>query len=68
MGCSLDTVQRREERRRRQTAFFTIPERKQRVQTRIRRLAPLTTARTVCRFGLNVRRVLLFAWLTLLPD
>jgi hypothetical protein len=34
-----------------------------RVQTRTRREAPLTTARTVWRFGSNRRAVTLFAWL-----
>ena len=38
------------------------------MQTRIRFVDPSITARTRCRLGLNVRFVLLFAWLTLWPD
>src|SRR5580658_9522281 len=34
----------------------------------MRLCAPATTARTRCRFGSQRRRVLLLAWLTLLPD
>ncbi len=33
----------------------------------MRLVVPSTIARTRCRFGLNVRFVLLLAWLTLLP-
>lgn len=50
-----------------QTAFLTRPDRKQRVQTRIRNADPFTSAFTRCRLGLKTRLVLLFAWLTLLP-
>ena len=41
---------------------------RQRVQTLIRLPAPLTSARTDCRLGSKRRRVLLFAWETLLPN
>lgn len=43
------------------TAFLTSPERRQRVQTRMRKAAPFTRARTRWRFGLKTRFVLLFA-------
>ena len=48
-------------------ALVILPERRQRVHTRMRRTPPLTLARTRCRFGCHVRLVLLFAWLTLWP-
>ena len=51
-----------------QTAFLTNPDRRQRVQTRIRLWLLPTTARTVWILGLNTRRVLLLAWLTLFPE
>src|SRR5579859_951103 len=38
------------------------------VQTRMRLLAPLTRARTVCRFRFQRRLVTLWAWLILLPN
>ena len=38
-----------------QAALTTLPERRQRVQTRSRRMPPLTSARTRCRFGSNRR-------------
>jgi hypothetical protein len=50
-----------------QTAFLTNPDRRQRVQTRMRKADPLTSAFTRCRLGLKTRFVLLFAWLTLFP-
>lgn len=50
-----------ENRERGQTAFVTNPERRQRVQTRMRLWAPPMIARTVCRLGLKTRRVLLLA-------
>ncbi len=51
-----------------QTAFLTNPDRRQRVQTRMRLWAPPTIARTVWILGLKTRRVLLLAWLTLFPE
>lgn len=39
----------------------------QRVQTLMVRTVPLLTALTFCRLGYQVVRVLLLAWLTLLP-
>lgn len=42
-------------------ALVTSPDRIQRVQAKIRCVAPLTTARTVWRLGRNTRLVLLFA-------
>ena len=50
-----------------QTAFLTRPDRRQRVQTRMRKADPFTSAFTRCRLGLKTRFVLLFAWLTLFP-
>src|SRR5205085_12700974 len=44
-------------------AFVILPERRQRVQTRMRRTPPAIIARTVCRFGSNRRALTLFAWL-----
>lgn len=44
-----------------------LPLRMQRVQARMRRVAPLMSARMVCRFGRKTRLVRLLAWLTLLP-
>ena len=51
-----------------QTAFLTSPERRQRVQTRMRLWLPSTIARTVWILGLKTLRVLLLAWLTLFPE
>src|ERR1700730_726172 len=48
-------------------ALTTLPERRQRVQTRRRRIPPFTIARTRCRFGSNRRAVTLCAWLMLRP-
>ena len=49
-------------------AFVTLPDEIQRVHTRTRRRVPLSsTIFTVWRFGSHLRRVLLFAWLTLFP-
>lgn len=42
-------------------------DRMQRVQTLTLRTVPLLMVLIFCRFGCQVRRVLLFAWLTLLP-
>lgn len=50
-----------------QTAFLTNPDRRQRVQTRMRKADPFTSAFIRCRLGLKTRFVLLFAWLTLFP-
>src|SRR5688572_19351804 len=50
-----------------QAALTTLPERRQRVQTRRRWTPPLTIARTRCRFGSNRRGVTLCAWLMLRP-
>ncbi len=50
-----------------QTAFWTRPDRRQRVHTRMRKADPFTSAFTRCRLGLKTRFVLLLAWLTLLP-
>src|SRR5437868_3718765 len=50
-----------------QATLRTLPLRRHRVHTRIRRTPPPTSARTSCRFGCHRRLVLLFAWLTLLP-
>src|ERR1700751_4471843 len=50
-----------------QAAFFTRPERRQLVQTRIRLRAPLTSARTRRRFGFQRRRRVLLAWLITFP-
>jgi hypothetical protein len=47
--------------------LVTLPERRQRVQTRIRRTVPAMMARALCRFGCQTRLVLLLAWLTLWP-
>lgn len=44
-----------------------VPLRIQRVHTRMRRVAPLMSARIVWRFTLKTRLVRLLAWLTLLP-
>ncbi len=52
---------------RNQTAFCTLPERRQRVQTLILLTWPFTMARTCFRFGRKRRRVTLCAWLTLFP-
>src|SRR5258708_1522790 len=48
-------------------ALTTLPERRQRVQTRRRRIPPFTIARTRCRFGSNRRGVTLCAWLMFRP-
>lgn len=48
-------------------ALVTWPERMQRVQTLMVWTLPFLTAFTFCRFGYHVVRVLLLAWLTLLP-
>ena len=49
------------------SALVTAPERMQRVQTLMVRTVPLLTAFTFCRFGRQSLRVLLCAWLMLLP-
>jgi len=41
---------------------MTLFERKHRVQTRMRLIPPLISARTVWRFGSNRRGLTLFAW------
>jgi hypothetical protein len=46
---------------------MTAPERRQRVQTWIRRIVPPRLAFTVWMFGSQRREVRLFAWLTFLP-
>src|SRR6476469_3761024 len=46
----------------------TLPALRQRVQTFTFVILPSTRVRTTCRFGFHVRRVLLFAWETLLPN
>lgn len=46
------------------TAFWIRFERMQRVQTLIRRAAPLTRTRILWRFGSQRRAVMLLAWLT----
>ena len=43
------------------TDFWTFPLRKHRVQTRMRLVCPLISARTGWRFGLKIRFVLLLA-------
>lgn len=48
-------------------AFFTMPERRHLVQTRIFFVPPFVTTLTVCTFGKKIFLLLLFAWLTLLP-
>src|SRR4051794_23857080 len=48
-------------------ALMTLPDRRQRVQTRRRRMPPFTTARTRWRFGSNRRGGTLCAWLMLRP-
>jgi hypothetical protein len=48
-------------------AFFTRPERKQLVQTRICFRAPFTRARTRRRLGFQRRRRALLAWLMTFP-
>ena len=48
-------------------AFVTLPDRRQRVQTRRRLMPPFTTARTRCRFGSNRRGLTLCAWLMFRP-
>ena len=50
-----------------QAALTTLPERRQRVQTRRRWIPPFTSARTRWRFGSNRRGVTLCAWLMLRP-
>src|SRR5512136_2492167 len=50
-----------------QAALMILPERRHLVQTRTRLTPPLTTARTVWRFGSNRRGVTLWAWLMLRP-
>ena len=49
-------------------AFWILPFLIQEVQTRMRLGAPLTMARTGCRFTFQRRLVILWAWLTLLPN
>ncbi len=51
-----------------QTAFWTLPALRQRVQTYSRRGTPSTKMRTFCRFGLKRRRVATIEWLRLLPN
>src|SRR5512132_3017389 len=46
----------------------TFPALRQRVQTFTFVIFPSIKVRTTCRFGFHVRRVLLFAWDTLLPN
>src|SRR5256885_12895435 len=46
----------------------TLPALRQRVQTFTFVILPSTRVRTTWRFGFHVRRVLLFAWDTLLPN
>jgi hypothetical protein len=48
--------------------FWTLPSRMHDVQTRIRRPAPFTRARTDCRFTFQRRFVTLWAWLIRLPN
>jgi hypothetical protein len=48
-------------RRSDQAAFWTLPDRMQRVQARMRRIVPFKLALTNCRFGFQRRRVRLFA-------
>src|SRR5215471_15721514 len=48
-------------------ALVTLPDRRQRVQTRSRLMPPLTIARTRCRFGSNRRGLTLCAWLIFRP-
>src|SRR6266702_2210835 len=48
-------------------ALTTLPERRQRVQTRKRLTPPFTIARTRCRFGSNRRGDTLCAWLMFRP-
>ena len=48
--------------------MLTLPERRHRVQARTVLCTPFTTARTRCRFGLNLLWVTLWAWLTRLPN
>ena len=50
-----------------QTARVTFPERKQRVQTLIDFVLPLTTALTFLTLGFQVLFDLLCEWLTLIP-
>ena len=50
-----------------QAALVTLFDLMHRVQARMRRVRPSTTARTRCRFGYQRRFVLLLAWLTLWP-
>ena len=47
--------------------LVTFPERRQAVQTRKVRWAPLTIARTLRRLGFQRRRVMLCAWLMWFP-
>ena len=47
---------------------MTLPERRHRVQTRIRFTLPSTTARTFMMLGLKTRLVCRIEWLTLFPD
>ena len=51
-----------------QRARWTLPERRQRVQTLTRLTSPSTTARTRWMFGFQERFVFRWEWLTLLPD
>ena len=51
-----------------QIAFWTLPAFKHRVQTVILMVRPLTTARTLCRLGLNARLLRFPAKLTWLPN
>src|SRR6185503_12459044 len=50
-----------------QAALTTLPPRRQRVHTRMRLVAPLMSARTVCRLGSNRRGPTLWAWETVRP-
>ena len=51
-----------------QEAFTTRPDLMHRVQAWTRRTVPPDTVLTRCTLGLQVFRVLLFAWDTLLPN
>ena len=52
----------------RQTAFWTLPPRKQRVQTYARVAVPSSSTRTRWRFGSNRRFVATIEWLRLFPN
>ena len=52
---------------RRYCARCTLPERRQRVQTRSRTVCPSTFARTGCRFGFQTFLVRIWEWLIFMP-